>query len=952
MANRNRRREDEYRREPIAGAQRPSGSYSTGTREIGGNTPKPLPTGGSLSGPGTSVTGANTRQHGIAKTNPTITSIPGRKTGGFDASKLQIGGNTPNPFTNGYLQQQDPIPGVPNPFTVDMTKPQIGGNTPNPFGGGAYQQTEPIPGVPNPLGGEYLQQDIGGNMPNPFTGQYGTGIPQPIGGVANPGAFQQADPISGVPNPFADVYQEREAIPGVPNPLTGGGTFSSGDIRDQLNSDRLDSLEGAVPNLGGGSLNNFDRAAALNYGGSWDGYDDWRQSVADEGLFFSDDDMQRAMTDQAFANALTQAKRNYARAEAAGDQAGMQAAHAAAERARAQYKYSGGGFGDEYLPWEDPEPTQPNRPTYDPTDISDMPAYDTRDAGTRPTWDPSSGGERPEWTGSGYDAEIDRLLKEALDYPPYSSEYKERIDAALRRIEEYGPYQSEYKDRMEQQLQALLDRDPFSYDLDSDPAWQAYKKQYTREGQRASADAMAQAALMTGGVPSSYASTAAQQAGNYYNAQMTDKIPELYRLAYEMYLNDGDRMASNLSLMRGLDNDAYGRYADTYSRMLSGLDALQGQDATEYGRYADAYNRLLSGLDVTRTLRNDEYGRFRDTVGDWQNDRNFNYDLWRQQVGDWENDRDFGYGAYRDSVSDWRNNRDFDYDRYRDEMDDWRYDRSYDDSRADTEYERRLNEALAAAEYGDYSKLQAMGINPDNDALLRYTLARNGRTTPVGSGGGGGGGSGAGTPKATTGGIDHLSDRGKAILSAAKGNPDLARQYIDNNWDEMDYIMRLSLLEELGYSAQEAMAYASVDTDVGYGGGMTGEDIQAFLGSGDGAQGDIYDQMFAAGITTEDEAKRWLQQHGYKYTEANDAAKTFAGLYDSGTFGGAAPDTTARDIAANINSEKDAIAYLEDHGVTAKPLSREQWAISSSKSQFATYNDYLRAFVYEYMNGG
>lgn len=80
----------------------------------------------------------------------------------------------------------------------------------------------------------------------------------------------------------------------------------------------------------------------------------------------------------------------------------------------------------------------------------------------------------------------------------------------------------------------------FVYDPEQDPVWSAYKKQYTREGERASANAMAQAAAMSGGRPSSYAVTAGQQAGNYYAGQMSDIIPELAQDAYTRYLNEQD----------------------------------------------------------------------------------------------------------------------------------------------------------------------------------------------------------------------------------------------------------------------------------------------------------------------------------------------------------------------------------------------------------------------------
>lgn len=87
----------------------------------------------------------------------------------------------------------------------------------------------------------------------------------------------------------------------------------------------------------------------------------------------------------------------------------------------------------------------------------------------------------------------------------------------------------------------------FYYDHENDPVWQAYKKEYLREGDRASAQTLGQTAAMTGGIPSSYAETAAQEANNYYAGKLADKIPELYSDAFASW-NKGKDDARNLAL--------------------------------------------------------------------------------------------------------------------------------------------------------------------------------------------------------------------------------------------------------------------------------------------------------------------------------------------------------------------------------------------------------------------
>ena len=267
--------------------------------------------------------------------------------------------------------------------------------------------------------------------------------------------------------------------------------------------------------------------------------DDWKKKWDESGYYFSDEDRKRAESDSAFRDAIYNAKETYASGNTA-------LGHQMAEDARRQYNYSGGVAGDEYNAWETPKQTA-----------------------TVTT-------ARPSWDSNGATMQA--------------------MNAAAAALANYGTYTDPYAERIETSLNGLLNRDPFSYDYTTDPAWQAYKKQYTREGERASEDTLGQYAAMTGGMPSTAAATAASQAHDYYMAQMTDKIPELYKLAYQMYSDDYNRDLSNLTALRGLSDTAYGRWGD------------------EYGRAYDLFN-------VNRTLNNDEYGRFRDTVGDWETDR-------------------------------------------------------------------------------------------------------------------------------------------------------------------------------------------------------------------------------------------------------------------------------------------------------------------------------------------
>ena len=163
-------------------------------------------------------------------------------------------------------------------------------------------------------------------------------------------------------------------------------------------------------------------------------------------------------------------------------------------------------------------------------------------------------------------------------------------------------YTDKYAGQISDKMNGILNREEFSYDPETDETYQQYAKTYTREGDRAMRDTLAQVAARTGGMASSYAVGAAQQANQYYQQQLADKIPELKQLAYDMYLSNINLQRDDLDMLRGVSNDEYGRYRDTLS---------------------DYY-----------TNRDFAYGQHQDSVNNWYADRDFDYGLYRADIDD------------------------------------------------------------------------------------------------------------------------------------------------------------------------------------------------------------------------------------------------------------------------------------------------------------------------------
>lgn len=144
-----------------------------------------------------------------------------------------------------------------------------------------------------------------------------------------------------------------------------------------------------------------------------------------------------------------------------------------------------------------------------------------------------------------------------------------------------------YKDRIEAALSKVENRQPFSYDHETDPVFQAYNKKYTREGELATEDVLGKASVMTGGVPSTAAITVAGQTANQYAAAKADIIPTLYQQAYDRAMAEftADRQVlSDLSTQRDFK---YGQLLDEIGAQAD----VRGEEFTKQ-QYADSLKQL------------------------------------------------------------------------------------------------------------------------------------------------------------------------------------------------------------------------------------------------------------------------------------------------------------------------------------------------------------------------
>lgn len=250
----------------------------------------------------------------------------------------------------------------------------------------------------------------------------------------------------------------------------------------------------------------------------------------------------------------------------------------------------------------------------------------------------------------------------------------------------------------------ILNRPDFSYDYTKDPLYSQYKEVYTREGDRAMQDTLGAVSARTGGLASSYATSAANQSNNYYMSMLSDKVPELQQLAYSMYQDEG--------------------------------------------------NRLMSMLDMVMSLEQGDYSKFQDQLNQWNTDRNFNYGLTQDKIANDRYEKEWAYQLQQDQYN---NDLDMagllasvgDYSGYANlwglsEAQTQALIDQYAKNQSLTDRESAMALADWMAQYGDFSGLKNLGVDTSYlDANQRAELAGlssgGSRGSSSGSGSGNGG---------------------------------------------------------------------------------------------------------------------------------------------------------------------------------------------------------------------
>lgn len=303
-------------------------------------------------------------------------------------------------------------------------------------------------------------------------------------------------------------------------------------------------------------------------------------------------------------------------------------------------------------------------------------------------------------------------------------------------------YAGTYKEALSSIINDFMNREDFEYDVDKDQMFQQALASAMNSGKSAMQDTMGQAAALTGGYGSTYATSAGNQAYNAFIEDAYNNLPEYYNMALAAYEAEGQQMLQQYQMLDSADTKEYSQWYDDINLTYRTVRDMVGDeynkwnaDQTMYSNVANAQvsenaqisSNLYNAYNVTSNMYESAYKKEWDTwlqdidsaykVAGLQSDSywnteemNFNKSEANRDQTNWQNN--YNYNVYRDEVADTQWNDTYNYNTYRDSVADTQWQTTYDynvgrDKVADEQWEKTYaleQQSVANSDKSDYYK--------------------------------------------------------------------------------------------------------------------------------------------------------------------------------------------------------------------------------------------------------
>lgn len=190
-----------------------------------------------------------------------------------------------------------------------------------------------------------------------------------------------------------------------------------------------------------------------------------------------------------------------------------------------------------------------------------------------------------------------------------------------------------YSDQVKDALDKIMNREKFSYDVDTDPLFQQALASAMNSGKQAMQDTIGQASALTGGYGSTYATSAGNQAYNAFIEDAYDNIDEYYRLAMEAYQMEGDEMYRQFGMLSELDDKEYNRNITAYDATYQHRNQMYNEAYTQFrDNKSDAF--AMAGIEMQQYAQegNDLYNLYNISSNTYESMYEKDYQSWADRV--------------------------------------------------------------------------------------------------------------------------------------------------------------------------------------------------------------------------------------------------------------------------------------------------------------------------------
>lgn len=194
-------------------------------------------------------------------------------------------------------------------------------------------------------------------------------------------------------------------------------------------------------------------------------------------------------------------------------------------------------------------------------------------------------------------------------------------------------YAGTHKEALNNLLNEFMNREDFEYDVDKDQMFQQALASAMGSGKVAMQDTMGQAAALTGGYGSTYATTAGNQAYNAFIEDAYNNLPEYYNMALAAYEAEGQQMLQQYNMLDAADTKEYGQWYDDvdlqYRHTRDMVNDEYNQWSANQTMYANTANMQLS---ENAQIGSNLYNMYSVASNEYENAYAKDWQNWQQSI--------------------------------------------------------------------------------------------------------------------------------------------------------------------------------------------------------------------------------------------------------------------------------------------------------------------------------